>query len=720
MQLKQIENTEIVIGGGKELMFTIDDSNPVIFDILRNKMYSNKIGAVCREIASNSRDANREAGLADLKTEIEFTDSDTMYGIGDTCIVFRDFGIGITPDRMENIFMKYAASTKRGSDSQTGGFGLGAKTPFAYTDSFIVKTVCEVEGNKREYTYNAIIDKSGKGKMIEISNVESDSHTGTEIIIPVLTNDDRYKFEKECYYATMFWNTITYINFNSKISELNVIIEGNGFKIVKDLSSTSFNSNYIGLLDGIPYPIYPTVHSRGLGSNFRVLMDLDFSKITINANRESIQNDKETMEYVDYQVKKINSQLEEQVEEYLTNNETFREAVTKYLALNKKRFYSSKTAFSSLDEILYERKNNSSDTFLLPTVNTTIYFEDEKITKALSLKAHTFSEVEVRDLQTSGEDFISCSSKYNTSIDFSDLLSQEKIYLMDKGRISLIKNYQIVKGKDRDFILLKRNVGAQEEDLKEDLELFAKLDLEIVNYSEVEVSVKKASNGSNKSETIQVIVREREKYYSEYWSFNTIAKKLYDDYDREIDKSSVAFIPLSSINSSFKENDKTSVISLEKEIKYLKINASTFMKHLHPNGFLAVDAIFNKINLKKYEKVLDYKEICSIFDRQIPSILVTDFLDYLPKSVKTILKTRKELELLFTSIPKSKINSVSWKTLGIEKSKFDYEGLVDKYKKMMHQKYPMLLPYLKSVDFEDLVEKERALKITKNYITCHY
>ena len=42
--------------------FTVDTSNQMIVSILRDKLYSNKIGAVCREVASNSRDANRESG----------------------------------------------------------------------------------------------------------------------------------------------------------------------------------------------------------------------------------------------------------------------------------------------------------------------------------------------------------------------------------------------------------------------------------------------------------------------------------------------------------------------------------------------------------------------------------------------------------------------------------------------------------------------------------
>ena len=134
--------TDTVLGAEKEMTFSISDDNPIIFEILRDKMYSNKIGSICREVASNSRDANRESGKADTPITIEIIKPDQLMYIGEESICFQDNGIGITPDRMENIFVKYAASTKRDTNGQTGGFGLGAKTPFAYTDTSTVVTVC--------------------------------------------------------------------------------------------------------------------------------------------------------------------------------------------------------------------------------------------------------------------------------------------------------------------------------------------------------------------------------------------------------------------------------------------------------------------------------------------------------------------------------------------------------------------------------------------------
>src|SRR5665213_3254503 len=102
----------------EEHFFSIQDQG-MLFDILRSKMYSNPILAICREISSNARDAHREAGKPELPIEIHLPlGLEPYYSI-------KDYGPGISPDRMINIFIKYTASTKREDNMQTGGFGLG-------------------------------------------------------------------------------------------------------------------------------------------------------------------------------------------------------------------------------------------------------------------------------------------------------------------------------------------------------------------------------------------------------------------------------------------------------------------------------------------------------------------------------------------------------------------------------------------------------------------
>ena len=80
--------------------FDIGDKR-IILEILRGKMYSNPIQTICQEISTNAKDAHVEAGKPELPIEIKLPNrlEPSFY--------IRDFGPGITPDRMGSIFIQY-------------------------------------------------------------------------------------------------------------------------------------------------------------------------------------------------------------------------------------------------------------------------------------------------------------------------------------------------------------------------------------------------------------------------------------------------------------------------------------------------------------------------------------------------------------------------------------------------------------------------------------
>src|ERR1700749_2819544 len=79
----------------------------LIFEILRNKMYKNPVIAIAREISCNARYAHREVGKQDIPIEIHLPNAfSPQYKV-------RDFGPGISPERMSKVFIQYATSTKR-------------------------------------------------------------------------------------------------------------------------------------------------------------------------------------------------------------------------------------------------------------------------------------------------------------------------------------------------------------------------------------------------------------------------------------------------------------------------------------------------------------------------------------------------------------------------------------------------------------------------------
>ena len=91
--------------------------------MLRTNLYSDIHGSIIRELASNVVDSHIEAGKPDAVGEIEWIDENRLLGV-DAQLIIRDFGVGLSPERMRTVYGNYLSSTKRDSNDQTGGFGL--------------------------------------------------------------------------------------------------------------------------------------------------------------------------------------------------------------------------------------------------------------------------------------------------------------------------------------------------------------------------------------------------------------------------------------------------------------------------------------------------------------------------------------------------------------------------------------------------------------------
>jgi len=305
----------------KELNFGIKSCDMgLVLDILRSKMYSNPIGAICREVASNSRDANREA---ENNVPIEITINNSALSPSDLTITFKDNGPGISPERMADVFVNYGSSTKRESNAFTGGFGLGAKTPFSYADNFTIETI--VDGIK--YTYTAAIEEKSRGKIYMLDSQETLEPNGTSIIVPI-KGDDRRNFERECYKATMFWPMKpVYKNFRTRYEEVNpvTIHEDDKFLIVKQ---NLLRNGYGLLLDGIFYEIDSNIMRFASYAVDSTLFIFKFAigDLTISANRETLQYDDKTKTAINMRLVELVNFCKQQYEIEFKKNTTWLQA----------------------------------------------------------------------------------------------------------------------------------------------------------------------------------------------------------------------------------------------------------------------------------------------------------------------------------------------------------------------------------------------------------
>lgn len=167
--------THAVIGGKKTIDFGISN-DPAFFQILSSSLYQDPTYAMIRETICNAWDAHIEAGIS---TPIEII-------LDEGYLTIKDFGPGIHDDNIGPIYGVYGASTKKLDGRQTGGFGLGCKSPFAYTDHFQVIS-CHA-GQKTIYNMSkSSAQVEGKPSIITIATVPT-QETGITVKIPINTN----------------------------------------------------------------------------------------------------------------------------------------------------------------------------------------------------------------------------------------------------------------------------------------------------------------------------------------------------------------------------------------------------------------------------------------------------------------------------------------------------------------------------------------------------
>lgn len=335
MKLTDIRPQVESSGELQEQFFSIKDQG-MIFDILRNKMYSNPILAICREISSNARDAHREIGTPEKPVVIHLpTGLEPDYKI-------KDFGPGISPDRMSNIFIQYTASTKRDDNIQTGGFGLGAKTPFSYSDTFTIITVVD---NIR-YNYACFIDETKVGKLALLSKESVNEPNSTEISIPVKPVDF-HQFNQWTEQACRHWDVKPIIKGGNIVWQtFNKIIEGDKWAIIQ--SNDYYNRSAKLVIDGIEYPLEIETLKKYADHNLinsakgNFLMYFGVGELSLSASREQIYLDKPTQEKIRARLSDIQKEIKQRVTDKIANFPNLWEANLYY----RKELMN---AFSSID-----------------------------------------------------------------------------------------------------------------------------------------------------------------------------------------------------------------------------------------------------------------------------------------------------------------------------------------------------------------------------------
>ncbi|MNO13136.1 hypothetical protein D3C76_27620 [compost metagenome] len=179
--------THAVVGQQESISMGVSDS-AALMHILSSTLYTYPELAAVREVTCNGWDGHIMVGKTDVPLEISISASEFKV---------QDFGPGIPHDKIGQIYGVYGNSTKRDDSTQTGGFGLGSKAPFAVTDNFQVIS-CH-EGVKTIYRVSkSSMEVGGKPSINKILDIPTDE-TGITVSFNIKDGREReyHKLIKE-------------------------------------------------------------------------------------------------------------------------------------------------------------------------------------------------------------------------------------------------------------------------------------------------------------------------------------------------------------------------------------------------------------------------------------------------------------------------------------------------------------------------------------------
>lgn len=305
------------------------EADAEFFNHLSKRIYTDSMLAIVRELACNAWDSHVEANNTDTPVIIQCPNKLQP--------VFRviDKGIGMDIESLNSVYRKYGKSTKRSDMTQTGGLGVGSKTPFSYTDSFTVYSV------KDGYKHTMINYKeNGIPKIKEIVTTETDEENGVTVEVPVKVNDfDAFRDRIESV-ANMFRGKLEVRGMKYEFESQNVyrnMTDENRLSIdefefpenmfrVRSAKISAFTNNNIAVLMGnVPYQL-DTSKLNLTSSDHDFLKDvasygwvtcievpigcLDFSM-----SREHLEYSERTITYLDNYVTSLREDAQEYVDE---------------------------------------------------------------------------------------------------------------------------------------------------------------------------------------------------------------------------------------------------------------------------------------------------------------------------------------------------------------------------------------------------------------------
>lgn len=295
---------EIIGAETEEHVFKINTS-ALAFQTLSASLYSDRVSAIIRELSCNAYDAHVAANKKAVPFEIHLpTQLNSEF-------IIRDFGTSMTDEQILELYCEYFSSSKQGTNKQIGGFGIGSKSPFSYTDGFtIIARMC---GEKR--VYSAYVNEQGLPAVVRLSTEDCDEPTGLEVKFPVKPKDIS-EFEEKARKVLEFFNPAPKVNRpDFKPYTATYKLTGKRWK----LRATDQHSGPRVIMGMVPYQVsglkeleLDDIEKKMLNMPLDIFVPV--GTVSPAATRESLTNDKATIERLRQLIHEIHDEMEDSID----------------------------------------------------------------------------------------------------------------------------------------------------------------------------------------------------------------------------------------------------------------------------------------------------------------------------------------------------------------------------------------------------------------------
>jgi len=312
-----LESTEITLA-----------NTEILFDVIISKLYSEPHLAVAREIGCNMLDASVENNKGHIPTEI------TLPTYDNNNIVFKDYGIGINKERMENFYTKVGNSSKRASENQIGQFGMGRLSILSVSPSFTLTTTTDdvpvsIKSPRVKRIYSVFLNERRTPSVNLISEAGTTEPTGTTVSIPVQSKDFS-KFIDAVTRMTQFWKVRPKTNIKLAYKNYTILHSGTGWEFYQPSGNYYDVDKSFAIIGGIPYAIDAAqLHGKYKDFvNHSFFLHFNIGELSLSASRDSIHYDQKSDKAISAKLETVMKEFCDKVSNAIKSAKTYPEAVT--------------------------------------------------------------------------------------------------------------------------------------------------------------------------------------------------------------------------------------------------------------------------------------------------------------------------------------------------------------------------------------------------------